>query len=68
MIARYKKRGYQGPNFKGDALPDTLTDTLQKNGIFHWEIEPFRVSQGIYLILKSSAAIEGQTAAHGGSL
>jgi hypothetical protein len=68
MLDRHKTSGYQWPSFEGDALADTLWDTLPKNGIFHRGIESFRVSQVIYLLLKSSEVIEGQTAAYRGSL
>ena len=68
MIDRHKTPGYRWPDFEGDALPDTLWDTLPKNGTFHRGIKSFGVSQVIYLLLKSSEVIEGQMTAHGGSL
>ena len=52
MGTDHQKSGYQGANSGGDTLLDTLSDTLPKNGTFHWGNPPDRVSQGIYLVPK----------------
>ena len=57
MTDRHKRSGYQWLSFEGDALTDTLSDTLPKNGTSHRGKCSIRVSQGICLLLKSSNAI-----------
>lgn len=65
MTDRHKRSGYQWLSFEGDALTDTLSDTLPKNGMFHWGKFSIRVSQGICLLLKSSNAIREPDGGHG---